>query len=217
VNFKVSAGSPAQPRDRKVAKATWTLLADELPRVRTAALAWRNGLGALLAGLIGFGLLKGRSDVTQLQPGIAALVGILLLVALISGSIAAALVMRAAHGRPYAVSLRRVLSGTYDDPTLGGQLDEADASQRALRRGVLLSFLCVALLTAAVAVTWYGPVKDKPSIEVRLTNGATECGEVVSVAMGQLVLKTARGQISVDLTQTNGLAAVDSCAMPVKP
>jgi hypothetical protein len=208
----VSPGSPGRPQDRRAAKAARALLSDELPRVRTGALAWRNGLGALLAGLIGFGLLKGRSDVTQLEPGLATVVGLLLLAALASGAAAAALIMRAAHGRPYSVPLRTILNGDYHDPAFLARLDEADASQRALSRGVLLSFTCVALLTAAVGLTWYGPTKEKPRIEVRLANGSTECGEVVSVASGTLVLKTAGGQATINLDQLTGLRAVDSCA-----
>jgi hypothetical protein len=211
VTVEISAGSPAEPRDRRAAKAGRELLAGELPRVRAGAVAWRNGLGALLAGLIGFGLIKGRSDVTQLEPIAAVVVGVLLLAALAAGSVAAVLLMRAAHGRPWAVSVRQVVDTTAEDPDEAGRLAEADASARSLTWGVVLSFLCTALLCAAVGLTWYGPAKDKPRIEVRLVNGSVQCGEVVSVAGGQLALKTAQGQITVDLAQANGLNPVDSC------
>jgi multisubunit Na+/H+ antiporter MnhG subunit len=214
VTINVAAGSPAQPRDRRAAKATRELLSDELSRVRAGALAWRNGLGALLAGLIGFGLVKGRSDVTQLHPFFAAVVGVLLLAALVAGAVAAVLIMRAAHGRPYAVAVREVVDSSAEDPAVAGRLGEADASQRSLGRGVALSFLCVALLTAAVGLTWYGPTKDKPRIEVRLVNGTLVCGEVVSLTASQLTLKTPQGQVAIDLSQANGIAAVDSCTLP---
>ncbi|MGI5499362.1 hypothetical protein [Lentzea sp. CA-135723] len=216
MSIQISAGSPAQPRDRRAAKLTRTLLTDELARVRAAALAWRNGLGALLAGLIGFGLLKGRTEVTQLKPGVAALAGALLLAALIFGAIAAVLMMRAAHGRPHAVSLTTVLSDE-DDPALIGRLAEADGSQRALSRGVVLSFVCAVFLVAAVAVTWYGPAKDGPRIEVRTVNGSVECGEAVTTASGSLTLKTARGQVTVDLSRAGSVTAVDSCPISGKP
>ena len=212
MSVEISAGSPASPRDRRAARAARELLTGELPRVRAGAVAWRNGLGALLAGLIGFGLIKGRSDVTQLQPVAAVVVGALLLAALIVGSVAAVLLMRAAHGRPWAVSVRQVVDSTAEDPDEAGRLAEADASTRALRWGVVLFFGCTALLCAAVGLTWYGPAKDKPRIEVRLTNGSVPCGDVVSVAAGKLTLKTAQGQIVVDLAQAIGLNAVDSCA-----
>ncbi|MET7878876.1 hypothetical protein ABZS52_18325 [Micromonospora profundi] len=212
MTIRISAGSPAHPRDRRTARAARELLTDELTRVRAGAVAWRNGLGALLAGLIGFGLLKGRSDVTQLAPPAAATVGALLLGALSAGAVGAVLVMRAAHGRPYAVSLRTVLVTGADDPTLAGRMREADLSQRALSRGVVLTLVCVVFLAAAVGLTWYGPAKDKPRLEVRPVQGGTQCGEVVSVSAGQLVLKTPQGRLTIDLTQVNGLAAVDSCS-----
>jgi hypothetical protein len=211
VTIRISPGAPATPRDRRAARAARELLAGELPRVRAGAVAWRNGLGALLAGLIGFGLIKGRSDVTQLSSNYAVGVGLLLLAALVVGSAAAVLLMRAAHGRPWAVAVRRVVDTTADDPGEAGRLAEADASTRAMTWGVVLSFGCTALLCAAVGLTWYGPAKDKPRVEVRMANGTVLCGEVVSVAAGQLVLKTSRGPITMDLTQANGLNPVDSC------
>ena len=196
MTIKISAGPPAEPRDRRAARAARELLAGELPRVRAGAVAWRNGLGALLAGLIGFGLIKGRSDVTQLSTIAAVVVGVLLLVALAVGSTAAVLLMRAAHGRPWAVAVRRVIDTTAEDPDEAGRLAEANASTRALTWGVVLSFGCTALLCAAVGLTWYGPTKDKPRLEVRLTNGSVFCGEVVSLAAGKLAFKTSRGQSS---------------------
>jgi hypothetical protein len=109
------------------------------------------------------------------------------------------------------VSVQEVVDRTANDPGEGGRLAEANASAAALRRGVVLSFLCTALLCAALGLTWYGPAKDKPRIEVRQIDGSVTCGDVVSVADGKLVLKTDLGQLTVDLTRANGIAAVDSC------
>ena len=49
MTIRVAASPGAAPSDRDAAKASRELLADELSRVRTGALAWRNGLAALLA------------------------------------------------------------------------------------------------------------------------------------------------------------------------
>lgn len=184
------------------------LLVDELTQLRTRALAWRNGLGALLAGLIGFGLIKGRTDVSQLAPPYAALVGALLLAALMVGGAGAALVMRAAHGRPGPTSLPP--SGA--DPLTVARDAEVAASMQALRHGVVAAFACAALLTAAVGVTWYGPEK-RQLVEVQLTTGARHCGQIVSLAQNRLTLKTSRGQVAVDLAQADGMAVVDSCTI----
>ena len=214
MTIRVSAGRKAEPRDRQAAKASRELLADELTRVRAGALAWRNGLGALLAGLIGFGLIKGRSDILQLDPVYAAVVGCLLLASLTAGAAAAVLIMRAAHGRPYALALRTVVDGSVANPAEAARQAEASASERALRRGVVFCFACVALLTSAVGLTWYGPAKSKPLIEIHLTDGTLQCGEIVSLSAGRLTLKTSLGQVAVDLTRADGMAPVDSCTTP---
>ncbi|WP_330440509.1 hypothetical protein OHB44_09985 [Micromonospora sp. NBC_00821] len=203
----IEAGPPAKPADRHAARNMRALLADELPRVRAGALAWRNGLGALLAGLIGFGLIKGRTDVSHLAPRYAAVVGALLLTALVVGGAGALLLLRAAHGRPGPTPLSPT-SGA-DPLDLARDAEVADSMQ-ALRRGVVAVFACAALLTAAVGVTWYGPEK-RQLVEVQLTTGARHCGQIVSLAQNRLILKTSRGQIAVELAQADGLAVVDSC------
>lgn len=209
MTIRVSAGPKAEPRDREAAKAIRDLLAEELNRVRAGALAWRNGLGALLAGLIGFGLIKGRSDITQLVPPYAAIVGCLLLIALTAGTASAVLIMRAAHGRPYALALRKVINSTVASPAEAARQTEANASERALRWGVILCICCLALLTGAVGLTWYGP--SKSFINVRLSNGTQQCGEIMSLSASMLRLKTSWGQVTVNLTQADGMATVDSC------
>src|SRR5512142_960470 len=104
------AAEPATGHDLRAAQQQQRLLKTELPRVREAATAWRNGLGALLAALIGFGLVKGRSDVGQLAPGWAAAVGVVLLLALAAGAIGALLLLRAAHGSARATDTRDLRS-----------------------------------------------------------------------------------------------------------
>ena len=138
-------------------------------------------------------------------------VGVLLLAALTVGAVAALLLMRAAHGRPGTVSVQEVVDRTANDPGEGGRLAEAQASAKALRRGVILFFVCTVLLCAALGLTWYGPAKDKPQIKIRLIDGSVTCGDIVSLANDKLVLKTDLGQLTVDLNRANGIAAVDAC------
>ncbi|MGW2283399.1 hypothetical protein [Streptomyces phaeochromogenes] len=76
--------------------------AQELGRVREVAVARRVGLGAILAGLVGFGLIEGRSDVGQAAPQWAVTAGLLLLAALVAGRLGALSLLRAEPGRPYA-------------------------------------------------------------------------------------------------------------------
>lgn len=214
MTLQISPGSSAGPRDRQAARARLELLANELPRVRAAATGWRNGIAALMAGVIGFGLIKGRSDVGELAGPYDWIVGLLLLGALISGSVAAVLLMRAVHGRPAASAMRDVVDGVSGDPGLHSRLAEGEASARALTRGVVLSFASAAVLCAAVGITWYGPAKDDPRSQFRLTDGTTVCGTIVSTASGTATVETSAGQVAVDLLRLTGLQAVASCPNP---
>jgi hypothetical protein len=209
--IRISGSPGAVPGDRRIARAILDLLPGELSRIRTAALAWRNGIGALLAGLMGFGLIKGRSDVGQLAAPYDAVTGLLLLTSLICGATAAALLLRAAHGRPASVAIRAVIDSSGTRPELRGRLGEVDASAKALAWGVAASFTCVAFLAAAVGLTWYGPPREGPRLQIRKGDGGLRCGEVVQLASGILTLKTPQGQTALDLRHADGIEAVDTC------
>lgn len=202
---RLSAGpAKATESDLRSVQHRDRLLRDELPRVRAAATAWRNGLGALLVGLIGFGLIKGRSDVGQLAPSWAVVVGVVLLAALLVGTVGAVLLLRAAHGSPFATPARQLLSPRVADHA------ESVTSARALLSGMIATLVCVLLLVVAVGATWYGPEKSKPSVQVT-TGAGTWCGAVVRLTHGTLALKTNAGEVSVDLSTALTLRAVDSC------
>jgi hypothetical protein len=180
------------------------LVLGELTRVRAAALAWRNGVAALLAGLLGFGLIKGRSEVDGLPPEWSAIVGLLLLASLIAGAGAALALLRASHGRPGLVATADLSSSIASDHI------EAVASARALRSGILLGFLCMALLIAAVGTTWYGPERDAPRLQI--TNGTTNaCGTVIAIRDGKVTLKNGSRVTVTDLTTAQDLQPVASC------
>ncbi|MGY1577249.1 hypothetical protein [Streptomyces sp. MN13] len=194
------------------ARAVRRALGRELERVREVAVAWRNGLGAILAGLVGFSLIKGRSDVGQLAPGWSAAAGLLLLAALGVGGAGALCLLRAAHGRLYARWLSEAdeVSGR---PLEVEDHDEALASARILRTGIALTCLCTALLVSAVGVTWYAPPKSPPGLVVR--QGATSlCGEVVSARRGTVVLKVDGVATPVDLSRADSVTPVTSCPAP---
>ncbi|MEU7673731.1 hypothetical protein AB0C42_02825 [Micromonospora taraxaci] len=196
--------APTRRPGRQNAQALQRLYREELPRVRTAALAWRNGLGALLAGVLGFSLVKGRADISGLASPWAVLVGALLLASLLAGAYAAVRLLRAAHGLPEVVERAVVRSRVAADH------DEAVRAQRALRHGIGAFVACSALLITAVAVTWYGPAKEAQRVRVVVT-GETICGTVVRVDAGTLVLKTPHGERTIDLTAVSGLSPADAC------
>jgi hypothetical protein len=202
---KIAPGPPATRAHLLAAQERDRLLRTELPRVRAAATAWRNALAALLTALIGFSLVKGRSDVNQLATPWAVAVGALLLTALVCGAIGALSLVRAAHGRPSVSALRDLLSRRVADHT------EASAAAKALRRGITLTLACTAFLVTAVAVTWYGPAASPPALQVTTPTTGTICGTVVRTDRGTLVLKTRSGEVLANLTEATAIKPVDAC------
>ncbi|MFD7472199.1 hypothetical protein ACFV8Z_08380 [Streptomyces sp. NPDC059837] len=208
--MNIAPGSPPDPADLATARHRYETVQQALPRVREKALAWRNGVGALLAGLIGFGLIKGRSDIGELASPYDAFVGWVLLAALTAGTVAALLLLRAAHGRPVAVDLRDLRTGHGSGSPASADHIETHMAARALSWGLALALTCTALLVTAVGMTWYGPDKKKPAIEV-VTPTGVRCGSVVRMEAGRLTLKTAMGEVIVNLERADGIRAVASC------
>jgi hypothetical protein len=203
--YRLEPGAGAATADDlRVAEEREQLLRTELPRVREAATAWRNGLGALLVALVGFGLVRGRSDVSQLAPVWSRAAGVLLLSALVAGACGALLLIRAAHGRPVVADIRTLPSRRAADHI------EALAAAAALRRGIGSTLGCTALLVAAVAVTWYGPARERPALQVT-TPTESVCGAVVRVDYGKVVLNTGAGEVTVDLSTASAVKSVVTC------
>lgn len=202
--IQLSPGGKATLSGRRTAEATQHLLLDELPRVRAAATAWRNGLAGLLAALLGFSLVKGRSDIGQLAAPWSVVVGVLLLGALLAGAYGALRLLWAAHGLPSAVGRDKIGSDWS-----ANHLQAVEAAG-ALRNGVGASLLCAALLIAAVGTTWYGPEKSTPKLEVT-TLTSTICGSVVRMNAGVLTLKTNSGETTVDMTAAVGIRPTEAC------
>jgi hypothetical protein len=76
--------------------------------------------------------------------------------------------------------------------------------------GVALALTCAVLLLVAVGLTWYGPARDEPELRVVTPHG-TYCGTVIQVASGTLTLKTADGQVGVDLRTAVGMQPGAAC------
>ncbi|MFE9093653.1 hypothetical protein [Streptomyces sp. NPDC007264] len=203
--WRVTAGPPATPADRQAARRAQQSLANELPLARKAAQAWSHGLAGLFVGLLGFSLIKGRTDVSKLATPYAVGVAVALALSLLCGASGAYCLLRAAHGAPRLIRL----------PASAGLLDADDHLETlrtvgALRRGVGLTLACGAALVGAVGLTWYGPVQDDPRLLVRTPSGSF-CGEDPRVADGRLTLRTDTGETTLDLTKALSLTAVDTC------
>ncbi|WP_238153701.1 hypothetical protein [Streptomyces xinghaiensis] len=213
MSWQASPGPPAVPADRAAARHRRQLVRWELTRVREAAAAWRTGLAALLVGMVGFGLVKGRSDIRELATPYDVVVGCLLLLTLATGALGAVLLLRAAHGRPAAAVVQQTPPGVlaWGEEALDHQ--ETLCAAKALTRGVVLTVLCAGALTATVAVTWYGPDKSGPQLEVVTPDGGF-CGRSRGVTDGRLLLRTPAGEVTVRLDEALTLRAVRSCPGP---
>lgn len=202
---RLFAGPPATRSDLMLAQERHRLLRSELTRVRSAATAWRNALAGILAALIGFGLIKGRSDVGQLDKAWAIAVGALLLASLVVGGVGALSLVRAANGSPSVLSMKDVVSRLVDDH------QEAQAASRALRRGIGATLGCVLLLIGAVSLTWYGPPAKPPVLQVNTSSAGTVCGSVVRVDKGTLTLKTEAGEAVLALADATSVQPITAC------
>ncbi|MCO6009797.1 hypothetical protein NE236_32980 [Actinoallomurus purpureus] len=202
--IELSPGPVPTLVDLRRAQAREALLRSELDRVRKAALAWRSGLGGLLVALVGFGLIKGRSDISGLEEGWAVVVGSLLGGALVTGVWGALAILRAAHGRPRVAEMA-------DLPPLA-VLDhrEALAAAKALRAGIVLTLGCVGFLVAAVGVTWYGPVAREPALVVRTSVGGT-CGTFVRLQGQSIVVRSKSGEVTVPLSSVTQIGGAVRC------
>jgi hypothetical protein len=205
MSYNLSPGGPAATADLYAAQERQRLLDAELPRVREAATAWRNGLGGLLAALVGFGLIKGQSDVSQLAPSWGARAGILLLAALIAGVGGALLLIRAANGSPSAARVSQLL------PRGAADHLEAVTAGNALRWGILLTLSCASLLVAAVGVTWYGPARSGPMLQVTTSTGSV-CGTPTGISHSILTLASAVGDVTIDLANVSAIQSVPQCS-----
>ncbi|WP_445528865.1 hypothetical protein [Streptomyces cyslabdanicus] len=200
----LSPGRSADRSDAAAAQEHHQALRNELPRVREAARSWRNGLAGLLLSLVGFGLIRGPSEVDKVEAPWHIVIGCLLLASLLAGAFGAYRLLGAHNGRPRATPVNLDVSAVTQDHLL------ALTALRDLRQGIVATLLCTALLVAAVGTTWYGPEKSTPKLRVR-TTGTTLCGESATVDGGRLRLKSKAGQISLVLSTVLTVETVDAC------
>lgn len=187
----------------------------DLPAMQTLARGWLTGLAGLAAGILGFGVLHGRSDIGDLASPTAYAVGILLLLAAVAATAAAHQMLAAAHGIPTDTGtiVNRLQVGSLSEAV--EQSERAMLSRRRLRRGLRWAGTAGLALLAAIALTWYGPAKGPLLVSVTEQSGGAWCGEVLSADGGTLRLKTDSGEVSVSLGGLATLQPVSAC--PIAP
>jgi len=171
----------------------------ELALTRERAANWSKGMGALLVAALAFSLIKGRDDLTQLDPGWAKGVGACLAGAVMLAALAAYQLFRASYG-PLKPLTPEVTNH-----------EEATATMHALIRGLVATALAFLGLLAAVALTWYGPDAEGPKMVVTDQYGTVWCGRPIQTGAGDLILEVKGQQIEFDLGKVMGLGTLDTC------
>jgi hypothetical protein len=202
---RLKAGDNATPEDLHLAQSRERFQRAELERIRNAALAWRNGLAGLLAAITGFGLIKGRSDITALSPFWSRIAGILLAIALAVGILGALALLKAAHGLP------AVRSATGLGRWVTAEHREAMAAARSLRQGIVGALACAVVLVIAVGVTWYGPARDTGSYLRVATRSGSWCGRSVSLTGSKLRLEAPRGPVVLLVSDVLSITPAGTC------
>lgn len=151
MTVEISPGPPATPEGRRRAEELQRLRQGELDAVRAQADRWRSGLAGLVGIVTVVAAVWGPAGVSGLGRTGRILVGVLLLLSVLSSGLGTFLSMRAAYGFPR----RRQAEATWTE-MLAREQTRLRRSCADLRRTVLLAYLALAFVVAAVGITWYG-------------------------------------------------------------
>ncbi len=173
-----------------------------LAELRVSARGW-HGIQLAVIGFIGFcGVLQnGRSDnPTWLQVW----AGILVLVALGLACVATFLVGRVAWP---------LFGG--DRSTVADPAADLEREGRRLRRGLLLTFVAVAVLALATASGWWPqPAADNGAanlVAVQVSSGPRVCGSLGQANPGTLRVSASGRPVDVPLENVTAVDPVDHC------
>jgi hypothetical protein len=179
---------------------------DRLSELRGSAKGW-HGVQLAALGFIGLcGVIK--TGASPAPEGLQALSGILVLVAFVAACLGIYSVGKAAW------------------PIYGSgpvRIADADAAaveraSRQLKRGLVLTFLSIALTALATTTSWW-PTDDGAgagaagaSVQVEATSGQSVCGELADSTEAGTLRLVADGQpVSLQLGQVASVRPVDSC------
>jgi hypothetical protein len=150
--IRIEAGPPSTPQSRLLAEEKRQQIPDELARVRAQAEQWRNGLAGITALFTAAGLFSGQRTVAALAMEARVWAGCAVIASIVTAAIGLYLSMSAAFGiparRPGAAGMAQAVIG---------ELRLLRRTVRALHGAMVCAFISLALMLAALAVTWYGP------------------------------------------------------------
>jgi hypothetical protein len=174
---------------------------DRLAELRSSAKGW-HGVQLAALGFIGLcGVINpGESSNPE---ALQTLSGTLILVAFIAACLGIYYVGKAAWP----------IYGS-GPPTVGDQ-SAIDRASGQLKRGLVLTFVSIALTALATSTSWW-PTDDEggsaATVQVQASSGESICGELVeSSQSGTLRVLTDAQPVEVQLTQVASVRPVDSC------
>ncbi|NDK90048.1 hypothetical protein GYA93_10710 [Gordonia desulfuricans] len=182
----------------------------ELTAVRSAASSWSKGIGAAVIALLGFGLVTGPSDISDLTCAASIVVGVLLAAALVAGMVSVGLLFRSAYGALEPVATPQDSPPGQNAVALSDHT-EAVARLRGLRWGLITAGVGVTMLIAAVGVTWYGPAPQDPVLRIVDRTGVAWCGEVQATDDGTVALDAGGTTVTVNLDGAKQIQVLGVC------
>ncbi|MBF6102305.1 hypothetical protein IU510_30255 [Nocardia cyriacigeorgica] len=209
--MKLVPGPTATAIDRQDARNAYRAVSAELGAIRAMADNWRKGLAGLMVAVVGFSLIRGRTDLEKLDRGYAVWVAWLLAAALVTVAVAAYLILSAAHGSPRP---RVFITGRRSDGGTATAITEHEIAMTALRQlrsGMAVAVGSVILLAAAVALTWFGPPRQPAMVQVTDGSGATWCGRARTQGPGTITVEDRTGGVVVNLATATDIRPLHEC------
>jgi hypothetical protein len=168
-----------------------------LAELRSSAQGW-HGVQLAVLGFIGLcGVLKPEAE--SAPDFLQGLAGILVVAALGIACLATFLIARVAW------------------PLYTGSKAQADPSAelaragRQLTRGLLLTFVAVALVALASAVSWWPKPSGAGQVEVQSADGQTFCGRLSEARQGVVRIETGDRPVLVAVQSVASMHSVDGC------
>ena len=205
MSVRVTPGPVGSAATRARAEETQRWRSEQLALVRAAADKWRAALLGVMGLITVVAVVKGRDTIMYLRPDYRIAVGVCLLLALVCAATGSFWGMRAAFGMPRVFVLRR------NTGPPGYDLPLAARATVDLRRAVYCTYLTLGLLTAGVALTWYGPLSPPAFVSVTSIEGIHVCGSLVSADNHQLIVKTGSQQTVMPTSELRVMTLKPSC------
>lgn len=181
----------------------------QLVDVRKAAENWRNGLVAMLGAVVAFSLIKGPSDISDLDAPTGHAVGVVLLLAVVSATAGAWWSLAAAYGWP-----REITRATFfnEGGIEGYRFIQAKKAAKDLFNARAATIVTLTLLVLAVAITWYAPRTPSVLLSAGRKDQPDLCGKMASLTNGYLDLKPSNSApVRLLLPDVIKLSVVQKC------